>query len=369
MLRPTHLAVLVALTFVPPQAGRAQVLIRPGGGDFEITPAQRAEAIDGVLKELNQSYVFPDVAKQMEKAIRKRRENKEYDKITRAAELVKTLTEHLREVCHDKHLRVIASSTRLPVMERKGTPPPGEIEKMRERLRKRGDFGFKKLERLDGNIGYMKLDVFAPPSIAGEAAVTAMSFLSGTRALIIDLRDNRGGTPEMVALLCTYFFDGPPVHLNDLYSRPNDTTHQWWTLPYVPGKRYVGKDVYVLTSKGTFSAAEEFAYDLQALKRATLVGETTGGGAHPVGPRRVNDHFLVVVPMGRAINPITKTNWEGAGVKPDVATPAARALQTAYLAALKKELEKARGGPEEPALKKLVETVQGEVEGRGKKEE
>jgi C-terminal processing protease CtpA/Prc len=154
--------------------------------------------------------------------------------------------------------------------------------------------------------------------------------------VIIDLRQNGGGAPSMVALLCSYLFGPEPVHLNDLYSRPDDSTHQWWTFPHLPGQRLEGRPVYVLTSKRTFSAAEEFTYNLKSLKRATIVGETTGGGAHPGGTQRITEHFAMFVPSGRAINPITKTNWEGTGVTPDVPVAAARALQSAHLAALQK---------------------------------
>jgi C-terminal processing protease CtpA/Prc len=158
-----------------------------------------------------------------------------------------------------------------------------------------------------------------------------------------------------VALICSYLFPPEPVHLNDLYFRPANETHQWWTLPYVPGKRLAGKDVYVLTSHRPFSAAEEFTYNLKNLKRATIVGEVTGGGAHPGGPVRINDHFMVGVPSGRAINPYSKTDWEGTGVEPDVKVPAERSLNTAHLMALEKEL---------PTLKSpnLKEAVGAEIE-------
>jgi C-terminal processing protease CtpA/Prc len=181
--------------------------------------------------------------------------------------------------------------------------------------------------------------MFQPAELAGDTAAAAMNFLTNTDALIIDIRANGGGAPSMVALVSSYLFGGEPVHLNDLYFRPEDTTHQWWTLPHVPGKRYQDKPVYVLTSKRTFSAAEEFAYNLKSLKRATIVGETTGGGAHPGGMHRLNEHFLVFVPSGRAINPLTKSNWEGTGVAPDLPVAAAQALKTAHLAALKKVAE------------------------------
>ena len=180
------------------------------------------------------------------------------------------------------------------------------------------------------------MNMFHPTDFgAGETATAAMSFVANTDALIIDLRENGGGSPDMVALVCSYLFGAHPVHLNDLYFRPENSTHQWWTLPYVPGQRYENKPVYVLTSKRTFSAAEEFTYNLKSLKRATIVGETTGGGAHPGGPRRINEHFTMFLPSGRAINPVTKTNWEGTGVAPDVSVSAEKALNTAYLAALK----------------------------------
>ena len=142
------------------------------------------------------------------------------------------------------------------------------------------------------------------------------------------MRENGGGDPKMVAFVSTYLF-AAPTHLNDLWTRSTDTTQQYWTLPYVPGKRLDGKPVYVLTSSTPLSGAEEFTYNLKSLGRATVVGETTGGGAHPVRGERINDQFTINVPFARAINPITKTNWEGTGVEPDINVPAADALTTA----------------------------------------
>jgi C-terminal processing protease CtpA/Prc len=175
--------------------------------------------------------------------------------------------------------------------------------------------------------------------------------------LIIDVRQNGGGAPGMVALICSYFFAGEPVHLNDLYWRPTNSTEQWWTLAYVPGRRYVGKDIYVLTSKRTFSAAEEFTYNLKNLKRATIVGDTTGGGAHPGEGVRISNHFGMFVPTGRAINPITKTNWEGTGVAPDISVPADLALKTAHLSALNKLESK----EQDPELKRQLKEIAGRL--------
>ena len=170
--------------------------------------------------------------------------------------------------------------------------------------------------------------MFADPEVCGPTATAAMNFLANVDALIVDLRDNGGGDPKMVAFVSSYLFS-TRTHLNDLWTRKTSSTQEYWTLE-VPGKRLGGeKPVYVLTSKRTFSGAEEFTYNLKNLKRATIVGETTGGGAHPVSGHRVDEHFMIGVPFARAINPVSKTNWEGVGVEPDVKVSAADALSTA----------------------------------------
>jgi hypothetical protein len=197
--------------------------------------AARAVVIDGVLKRLTASYVFPDVARKMETAIQERVQRKEYESITSGAAFARKLTEDLQAVSHDKHLRVTCSPRALPV-EADGQPSPEEHRQYRDFLEAH-NFGFRKVELLPGNIGYLALDAFAEPDLAGDTASAAMSFLANTHALIIDLRQNGGGTPAMVALLCTYLFEGEPVHLNDLYWRPDNSTQQFWTLPYVPGNR------------------------------------------------------------------------------------------------------------------------------------
>jgi hypothetical protein len=334
-------ALVLGATLLIPTAAPAQVILRKDQRDRNIEAKTAKDVIEGLLKELKAAYVFPETAAKMEADLRKRLDKNEYEEIRSAKKLAETLTEHLQAVSKDKHLRVFYSYDPLPEM-RKGDgakPSPEKEAEMRERMRERGrsvNFGFEKVERLEGNVGYLDLRGFLPAEIGGETAAAAMNLLANTDALIIDVRKNGGGNPSMVALVCSYLFGPEPVHLNDLYFRPEDSTHQWWTLAHVPGKRYEGKPVYVLTSKQTFSAAEEFTYNLKCLKRATIVGETTGGGAHPGGMRKVHEHFGVFVPSGRAINPITKTNWEGTGVTPDVPVPAERALTTAHLAALRK---------------------------------
>ena len=261
--------------------------------------------------------------------------SKDYDAITSAKDFARRLTEDLQAVSHDKHLRVHYSHAKLPVRPEGNHEPTAEDRDRMRRFCGAINGGFEKVERLEGNVGLLKFNGFVPPEFAGETAVAAMNFLASSDALIVDLRENGGGDPAMVALICSYLFGAEQVHLNDLYFRPANETQQFWTLSYVPGRRYEGKPVYVLTSHRTFSGAEEFTYNLKTRKRATIVGETTGGGANPGGPERIDDHFQVNVPSGRAINPVTKTNWEGTGVAPDVDVPADQAFHTAYLRALK----------------------------------
>jgi len=328
--------------------------------DMSVNTDTRTEVIDGVLRKLNDAYVFPEVAKKMEQAIRERIQKKEYDDITSASKFAETLTSHLQEVSHDKHLQVNYSPDPIPPETARREPSPGERERFHNFM-KEVNFGFEKVERLSGNIGYLDLRGFMDAEMGGETVVAAMNFLANTDALIIDLRQNGGGSPAMVALISSYLFK-EPTHLNDLYWREGNRTQQWWTSAYVPGKRYGNKDVYILTSKRTFSAAEEFTYNLKNLKRATIVGETTGGGAHPGGPSRINAHFSVWVPRGRAINPISKTNWEGTGVEPDVKVPAEEALKTAHFAAVNKVSEKISDQGRKNQLKDVAQTLQKELE-------
>jgi hypothetical protein len=297
---------------------------------MKIDPATRARVIDGAVVSLNEFYVFPETAKRMEEALRARQKKGEYDAVEDAEAFAELLTDQLQQVSHDKHLHVNFSPAVLP---KDGAPRnPDADARMRTQI-ERDNCLFQKVERLPANIGYVKFNAFLSPDICGPTAIAAMNFLGNVDAIIFDLRDNGGGDPKMVALISTYLFD-QPTHLNDLYNRKEDASTQYWTLPYVPGKKLAGKPVFVLTSKRTFSGAEEFTYNLKNLKRATIVGETTGGGAHPVSGHRIDDHFMIGVPFARAVNPISKTNWEGTGVEPDIKVPADQALEVARAKAL-----------------------------------
>ncbi|MEO0537897.1 MAG: S41 family peptidase [Cyanobacteria bacterium P01_A01_bin.123] len=309
--------------------------------DMIVDAALRQHLLTAVIDALDQ-YVFADKGAAMQQDLRQRIEGGGYGDIQGAMQLADTLTTQLQVMGQDSHLKVYYSPQPLPDLSPDDEPLPEEIARQRY-LSGWRNFDINRVERLAGNVGYLELYGFPPTEFAAETAIAAMQFLTHTQALIVDLRHNGGGAPGMVALLCSYLFpESPPIHLNDLYWRAKDETHQWWTLPYVPGQRYVDKPVYVLTSEETASAAEEFTYNLKQLKRAIVVGETTRGGANPGVGRRIHDHFWMFVPTGRAINPITGENWEGTGVLPDVKVPSELALKTAHLMALEKLLETAQ---------------------------
>ncbi|HUR79681.1 MAG TPA: S41 family peptidase [Thermoanaerobaculia bacterium] len=291
--------------------------------DFTITAAERKQVIDNSIARLNEAYVFPETAKKMEQAVRARAARGEYDKITSAKELADTLTRDFREVSKDKHLSMRYSNAVLPDRAPDAAPPAEALEQQRAFAAKL-NYGFEKVERLQGNIGYIDIRGFMPPEVGGETGAAAMTFVANADALIVDLRFNGGGEPSMIAYLTSYLFD-EPTHLNDIWTRAGNSTEQWWTSATVKGHRFGGKKpVYVLTSSRTFSGGEEFAYNLKTLKRGTIIGEVTGGGAHPVDGVKVSDHFELGVPFARAINPITKTNWEGVGVQPTSPSPPRR---------------------------------------------
>lgn len=288
-----------------------------------LTADERREAIRVLAGHLKSSYVFPDVAEKMVAAVEGRAREGAYEALSDPEAFALAVTGDLQAVSHDKHMRVRAEGVPEKAASRRPRFPRNE-EEMRRR-----NFGFEKVEVLPGNVGYLDLRLFAPAELAGDTVAAAMNFLANTDALVVDLRQNGGGQPEMVQLFCSYLFGPEPVHLNDLYFRPRDETRQFWTLASLPGKRYLDRDVYVLTSRDTFSGAEECAYNLKTQQRASIVGERTGGGANPGGQLPLTAHLAAFVPTGRAINPITGTNWEGTGVEPDVEVPADLALAKA----------------------------------------
>jgi tetratricopeptide (TPR) repeat protein len=296
--------------------GRAQ--------EGRLTAADRENAVHRIAELVTQRYVFKDIGIETAEHIRAQLTAGAFDDITGPEEFARVLTEELQSVNHDRHMRVRQRST--PAGDQGGPPDPIMMRIERLQGMQRSNFGFARVERLDGNVGYVDLRGFFPVDMARETAVAAMKLLAHSDAVIFDLRRNGGGNPNTIRLICSYFFD-ESTHLNSLYWREGDRTEEFWTLEEVEGERMADVPLFVLTSDYTFSGAEEFAYNLQTRNRATIVGETTGGGANPGGMAPVDEHFDIFIPTGRAINPVTGINWEGTGVQPDVRVPADEALE------------------------------------------
>lgn len=297
--------------------------------------ATRAEVVAQLSAKLRAAYVFPEIGERMAEYITGRLEDGVYADIADGETLADQLTEDMHEISHDLHLRVRYSAAPRPFLagEVLHENPEWVAEfKLDAQLH---NHGITKVERLAGNVGYLETTGLHMAIFASETMLGAFALLTNTNALILDLRRNGGGDPRMVSLVCSFLLEEDPIHVNSFYHRAEDRTEQYWTWPWLPVTRYLDKPVWVLTSGHTFSGAEELSYNLKALKRATLVGETTGGGAHPVEMQQLTPHFEASIVFGRAVNPITGTNWEGAGIAPDIAVPAADALRVAHAAALR----------------------------------
>lgn len=361
-MRTLRLLVSVALAAAPALLAMPRALAQPAPGidappDGPVDAAGKKAAVERLAQALRKTYVFPEVGERYAAGVLRKLATGGYRETTAAA-FADALNKDLQAIRKDGHLRVRFAPAFHPPDNPDAEPTPAEKAAFHRRAAGLG-FGVEKVERLAGNVGLIDLRGFLPTEVSAGALSAAMTLVSSSDALIIDLRQNGGGDPETVAFLCTYFFpDGKPVHVNDIYDRPKNETRQYWTLASVPGPRYLGKPVYVVTSARTFSGAEEFSYDLQVLKRATLVGETTGGGAHPGDVISIGGGFIAFIPTGRAINPVTRTDWEGVGVKPDLAAPAAQALQTAHLTALRALLKSEQDSERRAQLERAISQVE-----------
>ncbi|WP_449387100.1 S41 family peptidase [Chryseobacterium lineare] len=301
---------------------------------------EKREIITSIKTHLAESYIDLDLSKKMITALDKNLKSNTYDKVINSTEFSKKLTEDLQSVSKDLHLKVrfeperIAQEKRVVSEEKKL-----EAEKKMAMQMTEINYGFTEAKILDGNIGYLNLRTFTDIKYAEETATATMNFLSNTNAIIIDLRTNGGGVPSMMQLLSSYFFDETPVLLSDFYERKTDTKTQLYSFAKVAGKRSANKPIYILTSKQTFSAAEAFAYTLKHLDKAVIVGEITKGGANRTKRINLNDKFTISVPYIKSIHPITKTNWEGKGVQPNIETNEKEAFVYAYIDAINKTVK------------------------------
>ncbi len=288
----------------------------------ELDDTERQRVIDAIMTNLAQHYIDPDGARKISSVLSAHQRNGDYKTITSGGAFAALLTKQLQDATEDPHLMVIYS--RQPVPNRPPGPPPGALDQYRAAMEQQ-NCTFERVEMLPHNIGYLKLNSFPDPGVCRATAVAAMARLNHAGAIIFDLRNNRGGYPEMVSLVASYLFDHPVYMFNPRES----VTAQSWTQSPVPGNTLANKPVYVLTSTATVSAAEQFSYNLKMLRRATLLGETTQGSAHAGVFHRIDDHFAVAIPEVRPVNPYGKADWEGIGVAPDVKLNDADALQAA----------------------------------------
>jgi len=325
--------------------------------DAPITVAQRHDVIETLAAQLQKRYVFPDAGVELAATLRAREANGTYAKDATIAAFGRHLANDLRTLGDDGHFNIhYDPDFNPPTDEPPSFPDAAEIERGRREMAERG-YGIDSIARLPGNVGYIEVRGFGPTELVADAMSAAMTLLQGSDALIIDLRRNHGGQPNTVAHLMSHFFPvGDQRHLNDIYSRADDSTQQFWTNPSVQ-PRY-DKPVYVLTSSGTFSGGEEFAYDMQTQKRATLVGETTGGGSNPGAIYPIGHGFGAFIPHSRAINPVTHANWEHVGVKPDIAAPARDATRVAHVAILKDFIAGTTDPERKAALRDMLAKVE-----------
>lgn len=336
-----------------------------------VTEDERAMVVERVSELLAEYYVFPDVAEECAEIISTRLAEGAYDDIERPNLFARALNEDLQSVNGDEHLRVVAIFGVEPESEDDAAAAlRNELDHLHFMVR--GNYGIIRAEWLRGNVGYLDLRAFPSLYVAREKIVATMRFLSDMDAIIIDLRDEvMGGPPETVQFVMSYFFDEPMLY-STVYFRKDNVKEEFWTLEDVPGPRMADVPLYVLTDENVFSAGEGFTHALQALGRATVIGETTGGGAHITRPFMIGERFEAKIPWARAINPITGTNWEGVGVTPDVEVPSDEALdvalemareavvarreerETAGFATLDDVIEKIRGAEESLRVGDLV---------------
>lgn len=283
--------------------------------DSVLSIEYKKEVINTLSDLMNDKYVFPDIAKKTEEHIKEQFKKGHFDQFTSNESFATALTQSVQSINNDKHMKIMSQ----PPYEAPAMTPERLIEEKIFNLKRKKEYnaGFHNVKVLEGNIGYLDLRGFTYFKEGKVIADAYMKLIRNTDAVIIDLSKNGGGDPEMVQYLCSYFFKGD-IHLNSLYFREGDRTIDFHTLDKVDGKKMIDVPLFVITSERTFSGAEEFSYNMQTQKRATIIGQTTGGGANPGGTVPINGFLSVFIPTGKAINPITKTNWEGVGVVPEI---------------------------------------------------
>ncbi len=312
------------------QPERSQSSDKPASASDDSGQVDIPGLIAAVCDKFDQYYVYPAIAAEVRSYLFGKLKTGQYEGFGNLESLTSQLARDLREVSEDGHVAVCPSGLFGCLCADGDT-----LSDRQKREAARRNYGFVEVRRLPGNVGYLKFNHFTHPSIAGPTATAAMQFLANSDAVIIDLRDNNGGEEAMVQFLLAYFFEDQK-HLLDVYNNRDELIEQSWTCAYVPGRKMCETALFVLVSSHTGSGAEAFAFDLQCLKRATLVGETTQGIAHMPKIFDLTDYGVRIhVPYARPANPITKTSWEKSGVKPDIEVADDQALSVAHREAIR----------------------------------
>jgi hypothetical protein len=337
---------------LPPAVALALLVAVPGAASAE---TDKARVVNTICRALQECYVFESAANEAAELYRAQLAAGAYDGLEGPLFATK-LHEDGQSVLNDAHFSVrynpnLEDEYVKPVEDEDGPgfiPPHEDMQRWIDTRRAENtasNAGFEELRILEGGIGYLKLNEFQRPLFAAHIYSAAISFLQDSNAIIIDLRSNSGGASPGLQLLASYFFPSGDYHLNNYETRALNKFEQTWTLPAVDGPRLPYTPVYILTSRNTFSAAESFTYSMQALGRATVIGDRTGGGAHRVTGMPINQGFLIMCPYSRNVNPITGTNWEGTGVQPDIKVASEQALTKAHAIALQEAAERLKDDP------------------------
>lgn len=300
-----------------------------------ITPALRAEIVTTLADKMSRHYLSAEKGQALAAFLLQAERNGRYRQLTTPPQLVDALTTDMRTITGDMHMRLEFSATDVPDVGDRGIDlaPDDDVsapEWLVNRVgRSMANFGVDRVRVSDSAIGYMRVTRFFRPFLAEEKYAAAMKKVQGSRALIIDLRDARGGDAASVALLASYFYD-QPTHLSDIVAPRRNQVEHIWTSTALQGPAYgATRPLIILTSRNTFSGAEDFAYAMQTRHRALVIGEVTEGGAHPTERYRLSQYFIAHIPVAESISPVTRNNWEGKGVQPDTRAPADFALRVA----------------------------------------
>ncbi|MBA3958130.1 MAG: S41 family peptidase [Parachlamydiaceae bacterium] len=321
----------------------------------QVRPFNLEYSVEGICKQVSAHYFNDATVKQIVEYLLGKFKEGKYDKIWDVVEFAKIVTKDLQEISGDGHFELLVKDK--TVQKKESTPKEEASEIAAKRLKElqAENFGFGKLENLGEGVYLLQINSMSNPKEAFEGRFPALEKAKGIMealkkaqpaTVIFDLRENYGGSNYMTELLCSYF-NKPDITLSGFSYKTPPTDQEKNVFPTEPCKTW-GEDVlpqeermldtplYLLTSNRTFSAAEDLIFHLKGLERATVVGETTGGGSNITKLFDVGEDFHIGIPIGSLVLPYGE-NWDGSGVEPHVHVQAEKAQEKAVsLIALRK---------------------------------